>query len=619
MVQFLGWGPHRCTRQTVPAARGPLSLLCSGNASQANLSYAFWRGCAEPGNLTWRATQSMNLPREGIRDDKWIDLQYRLLIAFPLLDGLRQVDALMAVDTEPLLDLTDTLQPIDEEHFEDRLSTACLAGDESAQSSLLLVASSTETRISATAKKHVKTLITSDSGRVRAGAIGVVARVKDDGLLSKVVRSEWSSAQSKRYDEACFGSIVLVSAARRKLVGYRQALCRMSAGYYGLAAREWDVDGVREIASVMDGVVRQACGLDERFRHRIEIEVKGNGFLRPKVSISTESVFLENESDLERLGVGENEFNRRLQEVHKKLEVFDDRLRRINCDVILHHLDLDEFRLITDADESVADEWYDILTGIPPGRIHIVHNLVSMLGYSLSYRCVDKSVRIFSILRCVDPMVSVQYGFAGVSLESLAVWGGPDSGALNRLRMMRLDEASNDGERAQETLAAHLSGRRDLIESYVESRLMRVEPREKARALMVGGFSDRSEYFDNVFEEYRDLEGFLGEVCKAAVYAYERNVWARYWYEEMCRAGDSVEFWSFSVLFLKVADGRYDSWFSEYVTKGLMVQYWPNLRKALGRRVKKWQSARERKLFGADVPKDVFLLSTCRELRTGKL
>ena len=27
MVQFLGWGPHRCTRQTVPAARGPLSLV----------------------------------------------------------------------------------------------------------------------------------------------------------------------------------------------------------------------------------------------------------------------------------------------------------------------------------------------------------------------------------------------------------------------------------------------------------------------------------------------------------------------------------------------------------------------------------------------------------------
>ena len=557
--------------------------------------------------------QSTNLAREGIRDGKWIDLQYRLLIAFPLLDGLRQVDALMAVDTESLLDLADTLQPIDEEHFEDRLSTACLAGDESAQSSLLLVARSTETQISATAKKHVEKLIASDSGRVRAGAIGVVARVKDDGLLSIVVQSEWSSAQSKRYDEECFGSIVLVSAARRKLVGYRQALCRMSAGYYGLAAREWDAAGVQEIASVMDGVVRQACALDERFEHSIEIEVKGNGFLRPKVSLSTESVFSENEDDLERLTVGEEEFNRRLQAIYKKLEVFDERLQSLNCDVILHHIDLDEFRLIADSDENVSNGWYDILTGLPREGVSIVHNLVSMLGFALSYRCVDRSVELFNLLKGVEPMVNVRHGFAGVSLESLAVWGGRDAGELNRLRIGRLDDAANDNELAQETLAAHLSGRSDLIESYVRSRLMRVEPRERARALMVGGFSDKNEYFDNVLEEYRQLGGFLGEVCKAAVYAYERNAWARAWYEEMCRAGDSTEFWGCSVLFLKVADGRYDSWVSEYdSTEGIMKQYWPNLRDGLGRRVKKWQSARETKLFGADVPRDVFLVSSYR-------
>ena len=564
--------------------------------------------------------QSTNLPGKGIRDDRWIALQYRLLIAFPLLDGLRQVDALTKMDTEPLLSLVDTLHPIDEEPFEDRLTTACLSGDESAQSSLLLVAGSTETRISAMAKRHVKTLITSESGRVRAGAIGVVARVKDDELLREVVQSEWSSASSNRYDEACFGSNVLVSAARRKLIDYRQALCRMSAGYYGLAAREWDVDGVREIASVVDSAVRQACGLDERFRHRVEIDVKRSDLLRPKVSLSTESVFSENENDLERLTVGEEEFNRRLQEIYKKLEAFDERLQRVDCDIILHHIDLEEFRLIADSDENVSDEWCDILTGLPRERISVVHNLVSMLGFALSYRCVDKSVKLFSILRRVEPMVAVRHGFAGVSLESLAVWGGRDADELNRLRMKRLDEASNDAELAQETLAAHLSGKRDFIESYVRSRLKRMEPRERARALMVGGFSDRSEYIDSVLDQYRQVGGFLGDVCKAAVYAYKRNVWARCWYDEMCRAGDSVEFWGFSVLFLKVADGRYDSWCSEYSPRvGLMTEYWPNLRDALGRRVKKWQSARERKLFGADVPRDVFLLSSDRELRTGDL
>ena len=557
---------------------------------------------------------------QGVRDDKWIGSQYRLLLAFPLVDGLHQVDALMATDAEPLLDLTDTLRPIDKETFEDRLSAAYLAEDESAQFSLLFVASSTETRISARAKNHVVKLLGSDSGRVRAEAMGVVARANDERLLSAVVQSDWSAAESKRYDERCFGSIVLVSAARRGLIDYRHALCRMAVGYYGLAAREWSGDGVREIAIVMDGFVRQACGLDERFGHIIEIEIMEKSALRPKVSLSTESVFATNESDLERLTVGEKEFNRRVQEVHGKLELFDALLRRENCDIILHHIELDEFRRIAESDEKLSDRWYDILADLPAGQVHVVHNLVSMLGYSLAYRSVDRAVKLFNVVKGVEPMVRVRYGYAGVSLESLAVWGGPDEGALNRLRMMRLDEASNDCELAQEALAAHLSGKHDLVESYVESRLKRVEPSDKARGLMVGGFSDRNGYIDNVLEEYRDVPGFLGEVCGAAAYAYERNVWARHWYEEMCRAVDAVEFWGFSVLFLKVADGRCDSWFSEYgVSDGLMTRFWPNLRSALNRRVRKWQTSRERKLFGSDVPKGVFLLSPNMESKAGDM
>ena len=133
-------------------------------------------------------------------------------------------------------------------------------------------------------------------------------------------------------------------------------------------------------------------------------------------------------------------------------------------------------------------------------------------------------------------------------------------------------------------------------------------PAEKARALMVVGFSDHSECNDDVLKKYRGTPGFIGGVCDVAIGAYDRNKWGRHWYSKMCKASDPVEFWGSSVLFLKIVDGRYDLWSAEFEEKcRVMERFWPNLRSALRSRIRKWSSVRAGKLFGADAPKDVFL------------
>ena len=96
---------------------------------------------------------------------------------------------------------------------------------------------------------------------------------------------------------------------------------------------------------------------------------------------------------------------------------------------------------------------------------------------------------------------------------------------------------------------------------------------------------------------------------RARKYSYERNVWARHWYLQMCNADRPEESWRFSILFLKVVDGRYDYWVKEYSDKNEPASYFHRgIMNGIKRRTNKWNNKRKKKLFGGDIPKGIFTL-----------
>ena len=80
---------------------------------------------------------------------------------------------------------------------------------------------------------------------------------------------------------------------------------------------------------------------------------------------------------------------------------------------------------------------------------------------------------------------------------------------------------------------------------------------------------------------------------------------------QRCKASSPEEFWSFSVLFLKVVDARYELWVNDFDDKeGLIEDFGPSLRSKIKSRVKGWQKKREDKLFGIKAPpSDFFALN----------
>lgn len=547
-------------------------------------------------------------------EDQWFTSQVRLLLAFPFLSGQEQVAALRSAELETiLLDLLDVLKPLEETIFDDALEAAYLTGDEPLQFVLLLFANHTSTAISRRCRERIGDLSKAASARVRAEAMGVIARVGDRDLLAEVVRRGWRTSKNIREDEARYGSDILVQAVVCGLVEHGEALDRMSVNNYGAAAETWArqelCEAVGDVAHRMDAAICCLAELDADLRGPdIELDVGYDNVRGPVVQLldqpsgSGEQVAafkLWGESNTERLARQKRNLD--------AFQAFRGELADRKSHIMLDHPGLDRFRLMVEADERLADKWYEMFVNMAEVKLPAIHNFVLLLAYALGSRSPAKAAELFLKTRDKEPLVRVQYGCAGVSLDAMSIWAGSDAETLNCLRVLQLDRAVSDYELAQNVLAAHLNDKQNLLHRYVDAKQKTDEPAEIVRAIMVSGFSDDDPFNDMVLDNYRNADGFIGEAHQAACYAYDRNKWAKHWFARMCRTEDAEEFWRCSVLFLKVVDGRYDFWRSEYADlKGPMLVFRSSIRSRLSSRIRKWQDKRRKKLFGGDIPHGVF-------------
>ena len=540
--------------------------------------------------------------------------QYRLLLAFPLLSGREQIDALLSIPWENDIpsEVMDVAKPIDETIFDNLLESACQKGDEHAQYVLLTFAREMPISISAKSRKHVAHLLKAQSERVRVQALGIISQLDDYiSLLAEVVHSGWHASKSNLRDEIVNGSAILTQAATYNIIGHSEALDRMAFGYYGRAAQVWSSpemqDAVREVALRVDAAICRVANIDaDLIAPDIEMHVGFEDNPEELISFPDEPVDLAEQ--LMRLTESAETVEERQKRKYDAYLAFRNELTSQKCDMILDNFYLDEFRTIVEANENLANRWYEMLINVPEARLPAVHNLVLHLAYALSISNPDKAAELFHKVRDSKSLVRVTYYCAAVSLDAMSIWGGPDVEILNKLRFQYLDRTANDHELSHEVLAAHLNGKQDLLRQYIETKLKKEEPAEIARAIMVAGFSDHSEFNDGVLNRYQDTDGFIRDAHNAAQYAYDRNTWARHWFEKMCEADEADEFWCFSILFAKIVDRRYYIWQSEYTEENEPMQlFWPSVRSKLKNRFDRWENLRKKKLFGGDAPNETFL------------
>ena len=319
------------------------------------------------------------------------------------------------------------------------------------------------------------------------------------------------------------------------MIAHDEALDRISARLYGRAAAILDVNTVREIAHRIDASINQAVGLNsDLVAPDIEIQADPSNPCKPSMfSVSERSSEAKDIKEaMNRLSESKEAFEQRQRRIYDAFLEFKANLTQAKARIILDNISLDEFATVVATSEEIADRWHGLFMGIAKARLPMVHNLVLLLAHALGRKVPGKAEELFRLVKDSKPLVRFTFGKAGVQLDAMATWAGTRSPILDALRFARLDRVGTDHGLSLEVLAALMNGQQELLTGYIEAKLRKEEPAEISRGIMVAGFSDQSEFNEEILKRYEGSGGLIETAQKAAKYAYERNVWARHWFEE---------------------------------------------------------------------------------------
>ena len=548
--------------------------------------------------------------------DRWVVSQERLLLAFPKLSGEDQLKAMLGTTAgdDVLRPLLEVMKPVDEAVFDEHFLKACIEDDARRQYFLLVFASGSGTRISQRSRERMASLVTAASALLRMIVLERILHLRDEKLMRLVVDGGWraeSAGEGRNSYENAYGSAILVEGALRKWISVNQALARMSPGHYGWAARRLGATAARRVATIVSASIRAAIGVhvectlpDVEIRCRREDQPDPFPYDLAEREIETKDIG----KPWKRHTESDEEFEERQRRRHEVFDAFRQKLDDANAWIVLGDITREEFEDIVNADPDAADQWYRLFLDLNEDARRTVHNVILMLAYGLRKPCPKRAVTLLRSVGRESPPIRFTEGRARVPLEAMVAWSAANSDAGREWCQERLDLARNDHELATEVLAALSNREEAVLRAFICERLNRGEPEGIARALLVAGFSSQQNYNKHVLGRYRDAKGFIGEAYKAAKYAHDRDGWARHWFGEMCKADRPEEFWRYSVLFTKIVDGRFMTWSSEYERTGEpMTQFASSMDEEVDRRIEKWRKHREKTLFGAKKPPDVFL------------
>lgn len=544
--------------------------------------------------------------------DKFIASQYAMLIAFSHMSGDQQLDALseyVRVDNI-LLSICDLMQDADPVKYEEALDKAYAAGDPILLLRLMTFAAYTETQISTRAKTIIGELASSKVPLVRLCALEAIFRLNDPSLLNLVVDSGWSCKQLDAADanfEIWYGSQVLILAAKQNLISINDCVDRISLGTLGDMLLRVGADAACAVADRMDLALKAAIGyvakgnlphIAQRIgsRERPELyDIHDRADTNPDL---TDSLLKLPESEIA--------FYERQERNRSDVEQFERDLSSAGADLILDtvHADFLE-NLYLYAPERIK-KWFNTFRNLSDIELKAIRNIALPVAQVISKEDPAGAVEMFDRLANVKPFAHVAFGPARIGLDSLSLWKADDSDEIDAVRFKRLDQALTDAEIAIEVLAADHAGKIDQIKAYVLDRCVRAEPVYVARALMVAGFSPEESWALETIDAHKDDAGFLSDVYGAAKYAMERHQWSEHWTKLMEDAQTPADLWRYAVLLARIVDGRFKGIENRSNTQ-LIDRFGSTFDDLFDRRIEKWQSKREKTLFGKRVPNVQFL------------
>lgn len=547
-------------------------------------------------------------------NEAWVQAQYALSVAFPHMTGDAQFDALVnhPKNKTILVDLCYLFQPVETNKLERALDTAVQEGNSDAQLRIICFAAYSQTPLTVYTKELVLSLLASQEGHVRLSALSLIRTSADLDLLAGLVKSGWSAALLDSVSdkmEIFHGSQALVLAAEQGMITLEACLDRIALSAYESLSERLGPDAAMAIADRLTKAIHRAAEF-QITGSLPDIEQNFEGKYWPVVLHISEKQ-TENETlqtQFQRFAETGDAWYERQKRSQEAAVQFERDLTKAGAQIIIQSVTAGLIANIDEVTPALVDSWYALFLKLDNKALSNVHNIAYVVAEAISKRDALAALTLFKMLRTTSPHVRVALSQNKIDLDAITAWEAADCGEMNDLRFSRLDRIGNDHDLAMEVLAAIWANRLDVLHDYVIDRRQRPEPAHRARAVMVAGLSPDEAWAVETIEMLKNERGFLQTAYRSAKYAMERHQWSRHWAAQMRTATDPVNLWRYAVLLSKIVDGRFIASEVEGSTPSpLIKRFGTTLNAPIRNRIRKWKDKRASKLFGMNVPNEVFL------------
>lgn len=553
-------------------------------------------------------------PEGGSGDNDWVVSQYLLVIAFQHLDGDAQVDALRKLTEHgpPLLLLDEVFQPAKLENVDGLLDQAIQSSEEHRLLMALAFVRSSKSSLSDSAIYRIRQLITHPKPSVRGLAMQISAEYPDETQLASFAQSGWSANnlnEREEFYERWHGSSLILAAAEHGFISSADAVARI------IPERHADAVGVLGHVAVGKPLANL---LAEAFTRVLDVTIP---FPPPRImqsdSLDADAVARFsidcNDDDLtidqafKRMNDSDEEFSTRQKAGWERFEAFNQELTKSGAELILQNVGFEAFNAISMSHQETLIAMAKQIFELPRARLPRIANLASRVARALSSTDAAIAIKLFRACESREGYVRISCTQAGIPLMTWDAWHSLRSEAMEAYWRERLERAPNDYILSIEVLASCIAGHQDFLETYAESAIATGHPVSTARALMILGYCDEGNFVQSTIQRFRNRNGLVGQAANAAYYAYERNIWSKFWFSQIAITVEPIDFWRYAILLGKIADGRILLRNSEPNHGFLLNRFGWSLEKSLSDRFEAWKKKRSKKLFGGERPREIYL------------
>ncbi|RVU86100.1 hypothetical protein EOL70_01230 [Leucothrix sargassi] len=548
----------------------------------------------------------------GIREENqsYLTGMYSLKLVFRHLSAEDQLTALSlpVFNCSYILDVIPHLKPFSgKDHIKEFIA---IISSQKAQGIVPALAflQYTETMLTDNLKEHLLPLLSHSDLSIRVAVFGVIHKRTVMRCIKAHCKSDWSfDVEGINKYESWYGSWVIAE-------GVKQGLCKVPDVFARCSLEVW-IKSLRSLKRNDQKIILDAVNIAFKLLFKspksieplaFDVTIKPSEYGEPPLC-SLETAESNEENNFQSfVSETDEEFIVRHKSLRDMFDSFESKLNKNTAVWILNKLDRFDIQYIAEIAPELVESWMHSLLSRQEENLYLEKNLYCTLALACSENLPEEANELFRKVAFSKSFATIAAGNY-LTADHMTIWESGRSQILESLRTERLNSAKNDHILALEVLAAEKSGREDFIRSYVEDGISSGHPYVQSQAVMVAGFSNQTELFEETLKLSVLESGLVGDTAKFALEAHKRCCWSKHWASVMMAAKTKDEFWCATQLLVKIVDSRIFLHLNKQQSLGVIWEdYRQETSKSIGKRVDKWKKKREETYLGIKSVDDIF-------------